>query len=68
MPYRIDRVLILLIQFNNIIKANELLQHLYSPPPKGAFNNNDVEVVEGVEEYNEMLLLEEYKLAQQAIL
>jgi len=48
----------------DIIKANELLRHLYGPPLKGAFDDDDVEAVEGVEEYNKMLSLEEYKLAQ----
>jgi len=47
----------------DIIKANKLLRYLYSPPLKGAFNNDDVEVVEGIEEHNKMLSLEEYKLA-----
>jgi len=46
----------------DIIKVNKLLRHSYSPLLKGAFNDNDVEAVEGVEEHNEMLLLEEYKL------
>ena len=48
----------------DIIKTNELLQHLYNFLLKGAFNNNNAKVVKGVEEHNEMLLLEEYKLAQ----
>ena len=51
----------------DIIKVNKLLWHLYGPPPKGAFNNNNVKTVEGVKEHNKMLLLKEYKLAQQAM-
>ena len=52
----------------NIIEANELLQHSYGPPPKGAFDDDDVKAVEGVKEHNEIFLLKEYKLTQQAML
>ena len=51
----------------DIVEANELLRHLYGPPPQGAFNDDNVEVVEGVEERDTMVLLDEYKLAQEAI-
>lgn len=34
----------------------------------GRFNDDDVEVVEGVEERDKMVALDEYKLAQEAIL
>lgn len=52
----------------DIVEANELLRHSYGPPPQGAFDDDDVEVVEGVEERDKMVLLDEYKLAQEVIL
>ena len=45
----------------DIVKVNKLLQYLYGPPPQGAFNNNNMEVVEGIE-CNKMVLLDKYKL------
>ena len=52
----------------DIVKANELLQHLYGPPPQGAFDNNNIKVVESIEECNKIVPLNKYKLAQEAIL
>jgi hypothetical protein len=46
----------------DIIEVNKLLWYLYSLLLKGAFNNDDIEVVEGIEKYNKILLLKEYKL------
>jgi len=51
----------------DIVEVNKLLRHLYGPPPQGAFNDGNVEVVEGVEERNKMVLLDKYKLAQEVI-
>jgi len=51
----------------DIVEANKLLRHSYRPPPQGAFDDDDVEVVEGVEEHDKMVPLDEYKLAQEAI-
>ena len=51
----------------DIVEANEFLQHSYGPPPQGAFDNNDIKVVEGMEKHNKMVLLNEYKLMQEAI-
>ena len=31
----------------DIIKANEVLQHAYRPPPKGTFNNEEVDELVG---------------------
>jgi len=47
----------------DIVKVNKLLRYLYRSLLQGAFNDDDVEVVEGIEECNKMVLLDKYKLA-----
>ena len=33
----------------DIIKANEVLRHLYRPPPKGTFNNEEADEMVGAD-------------------
>jgi len=44
----------------SIIEANEVLRHSYGPPPKGTFNNEDVDELVG-EPYERVPLKEAAK-------
>ena len=51
----------------DIVKVNKLLQHLYRPLPQGAFDDDNIKIIKGIEKCNKLVPLEEYKLTQKAI-